>query len=115
MDDTNTISVINPISVTPRENTDRPAGAVGYFDDLEAEKKSAVAAAERIVNTSKDIFSATTDLLSEITGIGNSPEQTAEETGLKQKLEIGGETEKVFNDPDPVSYTHLTLPTKRIV
>ncbi len=104
MADLTTLQTTNSLSTTPKENLGRPAGAVGYFDDLESEKKSAVAAAEKIINTSRDIFSATSDLLSEITGIGYGSERATEDTGSKQSLEIGGETEKVFNNPDQVNY-----------
>ena len=34
---------------------------------------------------------------------------------MEKSLQIPGFAERVFSEPEPVSYTHLTLPTKRIV
>lgn len=100
-----TLPTLDPISPNTREQNTRPAGALGYFDEFEA-----VSAAENIIRNSaraaQEIGSATGDLLKTITGLGEAkPKAEAESSSSeKERLAIGGQTEVVFNNPDPVNH-----------
>ena len=47
--------------------------------------------------------------------VGETKHVLLVDTKLLDLLNVGGESDEVLGDVRPVSYTHLTLPTKRIV